>query len=239
MFLVNRHGRRGVNEKMVYNERTQAHFYWDPVAGEYPNLVLFMIYDQRTVDRLGSRYSYPVPPSGSTASYVISGGDLAELERNISARLKTLADKLPAGLVLDENFGRQLEATVQRFNQFAEEGVDRDFQRGKNPIDQSFQVNTSNGKPNPTLYPLSGKGPYYCIILAAGTLDTKGGPRVNTHAQVLDSNGEPIPGLYGAGNCIASPAAQAYWSGGATLGPALTFGYLAAKHAANQPVREV
>ena len=229
--LVNRYGRRVVNEKMVYNERTQAHFYWDPSAGEFPNLLLFMFYDQRTIDNLGVRYSYPVPPKGQTAPHVISGETLTDLERNLNDRLKSLADRLPAGLVLDGGFGRQLEATIERFNQFAESGVDEDFHRGRNPIDQSFQVNTSNGKPNPTLYPISSKGPYHVVILAAGTLDTKGGPRINRHAQVLDRDGKPILGLYGAGNCISSPAAQAYWSGGATLGPALTFGYLAAEHA--------
>lgn len=236
-FLVNRYGRRVVNEKMVYNERTQAHFHWDPVAGEFPNLLLFMIYDQRTVRDLGRRYAYPVPSSGSTAPYVISGMSLAELERSINERLKALANKLPAGLVLDTKFGQNLKRTVQRFNQFAEQGEDLDFQRGNNPIDRSFQVNASNGKPNPTLYPLAKDGPYFCIILAAGTLDTKGGPRINTNAQVLDRIGNPIEGLYGAGNCIASPAAQAYWSGGATIGPALTFGYLAAKHATESPVK--
>ena len=223
---------------MVYNERTQAHFYWDPVAGEFPNLLLFMIYDQHTVNNLGERYSFPVAPAGTTASHIITGADLTELEHNINARLKKLAHKLPAGQVLDKNFGPQLQATIRRFNQFAEQGADEDFQRGKNPIDSSFQVNTTNGKPNPTLYPLASKGPYYCVILAAGSLDTKGGPRINSNAQVLDRNGKAIPGLYGAGNCIASPAAQAYWSGGATIGAALTFGYIAARHAATVPIKQ-
>jgi 3-oxosteroid 1-dehydrogenase len=234
-FLVNRYGKRVVNEKMVYNERTQAHFYWDPVAGEFPNLVLFMIYDQRTIDNLGSRYNFPVPAAGGSASWVISGADFTELERNIKERLESLANQLPASLQLDDQFGPQLQATVRRFNQFAEQGVDEDFHRGKNAIDRSFQTNISNGKPNPTLYPVANQGPYHCILLAAGTLDTKGGPRINRHGQVLDRNGAPIAGLYGAGNCISSPAAQAYWSGGATLGPALTFGYLAGQHASDIP----
>ena len=89
------------------------------------------------------------------------------------------------------------------------------------------------------MYPISESGPYYATIVVAGTLDTKGGPRTNTHGQVLGLDGEPIPGLYGVGNCVASASAQGYWAGGATLGPIMTFGYLAAEHAARQPRREV
>lgn len=236
--LVNRYGRRVVNEKSTYNERTQSHFVWDAAAAEYPNLLQYFIYDSRTAGDPYHFNSYPVPPGGANAPYVLSGMSFAELARNIEGRLADLSGKLPSAVRLDAGFARQLEDTVRRFNGFAETGRDEDFHRGENPIDR-YHHSRPNGKPNPALYPLAGQGPYYAIILAAGTLDTKGGPKINTRAQVLDTTGRVIPRLYGAGNCIASPAAQAYWAGGSTLGCAITFGYLAGKHAAAEPSRNV
>ena len=82
---------------------------------------------------------------------------------------------------------------------------------------------------NPALYPLDSTGPYFALILAPGTLDTKGGPAIDSHARVLRAaDGHPIPGLFAAGNCAGFPSGQAYWAGGATIGLATTFGYLAA-----------
>jgi 3-oxosteroid 1-dehydrogenase len=86
----------------------------------------------------------------------------------------------------------------------------------------------SPSAPNPTMYPLSDAGPYYAALVTGGTLDTKGGPKTSTEAQILDDSGNPVPGLYGVGNCVASASAQAYWAGGATLGPIIAFAYRAA-----------
>jgi hypothetical protein len=75
-------------------------------------------------------------------------------------------------------------------------------------------------------------GPYYCILLCGGTLDTCGGPVIDEVGRIMRHDGRAISGLYGAGNCVASPTGEAYWSAGSTLGPALTFGFQAGRAAA-------
>jgi len=138
---------------------------------------------------------------------------------------------------LADNFVDRLGATIDRFNGFATSGVDEDFGRGSTPIQIAWGAGTSRHKTNanPTIAPFKSKGPYYCILLGGMTLDTKGGPVIDTNARVQHISGRPIPGLYGAGNCIASPAGQAYWSGGGTIGPAITYGYIAGKNAVAEP----
>ena len=233
MIQVNRKGTRFFDEKFVYNERTQAHFEWDPVSASYPNLLSFMIYDQRTADQYAG--FAPIPPKGASASHVMQADSLDELARAIDARLEKIKDRT-GGFSLDSGFLTSLRASVARFNGLAQTGNDSDFSRGKQPIDLFFHFfgpgKPENPLPNPTMHPLSATGPYYAIILAAGTLDTNGGAVIDDKARVLTPLNEPIPGLYAAGNCSAACSGQAYWAGGATLGPALTFGVIAAESAA-------
>ncbi|MNC18137.1 3-oxosteroid 1-dehydrogenase [compost metagenome] len=122
-----------------------------------------------------------------------------------------------------------LESTVKRVNEFARTGIDVDFGRGGNVFDRYY--GDSNVKPNPCLAPLA-KGPFYAMRLDAGDIGTKGGLLTNANAQVLHQSGEPIPGLYAIGNTSASVMGTSYPGAGGTLGPAMTFGYIAAQHIA-------
>jgi 3-oxosteroid 1-dehydrogenase len=250
MIFVNKYGCRIANEKAIYNELTTKFFEFDAEKVEYPNLLLFMIWDQRTNDLWTATEAIEDTRPSRLAldnygnviyedSHIIKGDTIENLTRNIEARLAKLAPHT-GGFTLDEGFAEEVPRTIERFNRFASSGKDLDFRRGENPIELIFngEAKPDNDTGNPTMYPISESGPYYATIVVAGTLDTKGGPRTNTHGQVLDLAGDPIPGLYGVGNCVASASAQGYWAGGATLGPIMTFGYLAAEHVARQPRRE-
>ena len=120
-----------------------------------------------------------------------------------------------------------LRATISRFNKYAASGQDPDFERGKSAYDRYYADNAA-GK-NPCLRPL-GSPPYYAVQLFPGDLGTKGGFVVNEQAQVIDKNNRTISGLYAAGNAAANPIGNIYPGAGGTLGPGLTFGYIAADH---------
>jgi succinate dehydrogenase/fumarate reductase flavoprotein subunit len=232
MIYVDRRGRRVVNEKAVYDQRAPVHFVRDETA-EQPNRLLFMIYDQAVArdphDTFPARY--PVPAAGDSASYVIEAPTLDELEEEIRDRLATIAPHT-GDLRLAPDFGAELRRTIATFNGYAERGVDPEFHRGEEPIQvDGAGPGRLGSHPNRTMYPISSRGPYYCIITAAGVLDTKGGPRIDTRARVLRTDGSPVPRLYAAGNCAASPAAAGYWAGGTTIGLAMTYGYIAGQDA--------
>ena len=228
MIQVDRNGRRVVNEKAPYNERGQIHLAYNPTTRDHPNTLLFMIWDDAVAENTAfSPFRDPVPRPGHSVDYVITADTLDELKSLIDARLEVLTSET-GGLTLQAEFVENLSATIERFNQFALAGVDDDFGRGGTDFELGWALGNREGLANPTMAPISDVGPYHCMIVGAGVLDTNGGPRINTKAQVLDSEGAPIPGLYGAGNCVATPAGRAYWGPGATIGLAITFGYVAA-----------
>ncbi len=246
MVLVNRLGLRVVNEKVNYNERTRVHHVWDAHRHDFTNALLFMLYDRRSAELFAGRF--PLPAAGTTAPYVIRGDSWDALATALDARLAKLASRT-AGVRLDPTFGANLRQTLARFDRFAARGADLDFHRGERLYDREWHAKIWSfanpgtawkpAAPNPTMASFAAKGPYYAIILGCGTLDTNGGPQTNARAQVLDAAGAPIPGLFGAGNCIASPTGPAYYAGGGTLGPLVAFAWLAGKHAAAEPVKEL
>ncbi|NMG73648.1 FAD-dependent oxidoreductase [Aromatoleum diolicum] len=247
MFMVNKYGVRVVNEKRNYNDRTEAHLTFDPNNGEFPNQLQFIIYDQRTAELFAGAHPLPATPTG--AGYVIQGGTLDELATNIAARLERIRAHIGT-VKLAPEFSRNLKQTFERFNGYAKRGVDPDFHRGEAEYDRAWALffqparentrwSVKTGLPNPAMHPLQAKGPYYALIVGAGALDTNGGPVVDAQARVIHASGKPIPGLYGAGNCIASPSREAYFGAGGTIGPAMAFGYIAGMNAAAAPVKEL
>ncbi|HEY0448031.1 3-oxosteroid 1-dehydrogenase [Actinophytocola sp.] len=206
--LVNQAGARFVNEAAPYVDA--VHAMYDNHTDEVSHIPAWLILDQRYRNRyifagLGPRQPFPGRWYKSGAVH-----RAATLER-----LATDIDVPPAALL----------ATTERFNSFARTGVDEDFHRGESAYDRYY--GDPRNKPNPCLAPLA-RPPFYAIRIVPGDLGTKGGLRTDTNARVLREDGTHIPGLYAAGNASAPVMGRTYAGPGATLGPAMTFGYLAA-----------
>ncbi len=214
--MVNREGRRFVNESVAYTTAVQAMY---DRSGAQDNLPAFAIFDSRY------RREYPFGP-------LLPGGmklDWLQPPRVRDRFLKKHAtlEGLAAELGVDPG---GLKQTVERFNRYAHSGVDEDFHRGENSYDLLYgDVRLG---PNPCLAPVV-EGPFYGVEIYPGDIGTKGGLLTNENAQVINRDGSEIAGLYAIGNSSASPMGRYYPGAGATLGPAMTFGYIAANHASS------
>ena len=122
---------------------------------------------------------------------------------------------------------KALRATVDRFNSGARQGVDEEFGRGAAAYDRMY--GDPRVKPNPTLAPIQ-KPPFYAFPIYAGDIGTCGGLVTDEHARVLNEARRPIEGLYAVGNNAASVMGGSYPGAGSTLGPSMTFAYIAALH---------
>ncbi|HWC81075.1 MAG TPA: 3-oxosteroid 1-dehydrogenase [Pseudonocardiaceae bacterium] len=206
--MVNGKGERFVNEAAPYVDAVHA-MYGDG-DGPAVNMPTWMIIDQRYRNRYmfcGMSPRQKFPGRWYRAGVVFRAGTLAELAEKI---------ELPAGA---------LESTVEKFNGFADTGKDTDFHRGDSAYDHYY--GDPRNRPNPSLGALR-TAPFYAIRMVPGDLGTKGGLRTDDRARVLTAEGTPIPGLYAAGNTSAAVMGHTYAGAGATIGPAMTFGYLAA-----------
>ncbi len=126
-----------------------------------------------------------------------------------------------------------LAATIERFNGFAESGNDEDFHRGDSAYDRYYA--DPRVKPNPSLHRID-QGPFYAVKIVPGDLGTKGGIVTDERARALRADGSVIDGLYAAGNVSSAVMGHTYAGPGATIGPAMTFGYLAAEDIAKSEV---
>lgn len=205
--IVDGSGRRFVNEATPYVEAVHAMLGRD---GSGPHLPAWLVTDQSYRDRYlfaGRAPRTPLPRRWFDAGVAHRADSLPALAERIS---------VPAS---------ELRATVERFNEFAATGTDEDFGRGSSAYDRYY--GDPRQRPNPCLGALR-KPPFYAFSLVPGDLGTKGGLRTDEHGRVLRADGSAIAGLYAAGNASASVMGRGYAGAGATLGPAMTFGYLAA-----------
>jgi 3-oxosteroid 1-dehydrogenase len=207
--LVNGAGQRFVNESAPYVDA--VHAMYEANTPQNPHIPAWLVFDQRYRDRYvfaGLPPRRALPRRWYAAGAVVRAGDLTGLARE-------------AGVD-----GAGLAKTVTRFNEFAAAGRDAEFGRGDSAYDRYY--GDPRVRPNPNLAPLA-RPPFYAVKIVPGDLGTKGGLRTDSRARVLREDGTPIPGLYAAGNASASVMGHSYAGAGATIGPAMTFGYLAAR----------
>lgn len=210
VIAVTRSGKRFTNEANSYHDFCQAMA--KTCKAEQQEICAFFIADHKTLRKYGLGYVKPSPVpyrSHIKSGYLYEGATLSELAAKIGVD------------------SAQFERTVSTFNEHARKGEDPEFHKGSTSYNRS--LGDPEHKPNPCVAPVE-HGPFYAVKLVIGDLGTFAGLRSDENARVLDEAGHPIPGLYAAGNDAASIMGGNYPGGGITLGPAITFGYIAARH---------
>ncbi|MFL6817505.1 MAG: FAD-dependent oxidoreductase [Bradyrhizobium sp.] len=211
VIAVMRDGARFANEANSYHDFVQQ-----MVKAARPNeeIAAYLICDHRTLRKygLGCVPPFPMPLRRHLRDGYLMRGDTLQ-----ALAMRAGIDK--AGL----------QASVAKFNAAAASGQDAEFGKGSRAYNR-FQGDALHG-PNPCVAPIE-HGPFYAIKMVIGDLGTYAGIRTDANARALDAEGNPIPGLYAVGNDMASIMGGNYPGAGITLGPALTFGYVAGKHVA-------
>lgn len=213
--MINKKAKRFVNESANYNVFGAAFHEQDVSEFSYGNLPCWMIFDQGFIDQYG--FGLFPDPGVAPPQWVTSAKTIPDL----ASRLGVPADGL--------------EATISRWNEQVANGQDDDFNRGEAAHDRWWGDPAHRDSAKASLGPID-QGPYYAVEVKSGALGTKGGPRVNPNANVLDVDGEPIQGLYAAGNVMASPMGMTYGGPGGTIAPGMVFGFVAAQHAVGRPL---
>jgi succinate dehydrogenase/fumarate reductase flavoprotein subunit len=204
--LVNRTGRRFVNEGAPYNDLGKVFNEFDTGLYGYRNVPCWAIFDRQYRER------YPVLtvlPGTPNPDWLPRAGTLEQLATS-------------EGIDVDG-----LAATIERWNNAARLGRDDEFGRHGSPIDLEA--------PHPSMGTIE-QPPFYALPVHPGTLGTKGGPVTNAEGRVVDVRGDVIPGLFAAGNVMAGISGPGYFGGGATIGLAMTWGYICGINAAQAAI---
>ncbi|KAA9163673.1 FAD-binding protein [Amycolatopsis acidicola] len=220
---VNGAGERFVNESRPYDQSGHEIVRLHATSG-VSHIPAHWVFDQRQLDRdsFGGPPDQPVAPEWFSSGALKKADTLAELAALIDVPLDAL------------------RASIERFNSFAESGVDEDFHRGETPWDsmfryvvgfparpeQNYPAKPTSGWPNPLVIPID-TPPYYAATVLPSDLGTKGGLKTDEHARVLDTGGAPIGGLYATGNTAAAMSGHVYPGAGTPIGSSIAFGYLA------------
>lgn len=200
--IVNRAGKRFVNEAGEYNSMAGPFQYLDPKAG-YANDPAWIVFDSGHLQRYGF---LGVEPGEPVPDWFCESASLSDLAT------KTGIDQ------------QGLAATLASWNDNVARNTDPDFGRGASAYDGYWGDPSATTVAGQTLGPVD-TAPFYAVPVKVGAMGTKGGPRTDRDGRVLHVSGAPIPGLFAAGNAMAGVTGKAYGGAGGTLGPAMVFGY--------------
>lgn len=217
--VVNKAGRRFCNEAEPYEEFVKHQY--AAHSDEIPSIPAYFVFDAR------HRKEYPIGSAIAPSKYKPDSAYKNLFESGWVKKADTL-EELAKKCGIDP---KGLTDEARKMAEFAASGVDKDFGKGATLNDRYYSDHRV--KPNPCLAPLD-QGPFYAVEIWPGDLGTKGGLLTNEHAEVLDNNHQVIEGLYATGNTTASVMGNSYPGAGSTLGPAMTFGYIAACRAAGK-----
>ncbi|ORC01657.1 3-ketosteroid-delta-1-dehydrogenase [Mycobacterium persicum] len=223
-FIVNADGKRFINEAAPYLDF--GHAMIEGQKSGVTHIPCWLVTDHRSWNRYVIAGHLPIPKIPGAPVPTGRKVPAAWLETGVVKAARTW-EELAAKIGVP---GAQLRATAARFNELARNGHDDDFHRGDSAYDNYYGDPTL---PNPNLYPL-GDPPYYAFRIVLGDLGTSGGLRTDEHARVLRRDDTVVRGLYAVGNTSAPVMGRSYAGAGATIGPAMAFGYVAAKHVAAQ-----
>lgn len=210
VIAVNQSGMRFVNESNSY------HHFASAMQQQAENAPCFLLCDALAMKSYGLGLARPAPVNNDalvSAGYLYKAQSLRELAQQIGVD------------------SQQLEQTVAHYNRDAQNGEDSAFHKGGNSYNRA--MGDAAHRPNACNAPLV-NAPFYAVKLFTGDLGTSRGLVTTANAQVVNQQGSPIGGLYAVGNDMDSIMAGTYPGPGITLGPALTFGYLAAIHMTQQ-----